>query len=91
MKIHAHKFGIAAAVSMGFWYVICALAFFLWHDQALQFTAAIFHMTSLGPLVPYFQVTVANASSGLIQSMLYTYLFTAVMGAVYNWLVCPKK
>ena len=87
MKLCAHKFALAAAIASGFGYALCALLMLLWPGQSLQFMASLMHMTSLSILAPYFQVTIFNFISGIIQCMLYSYVYVFVFALIYNQLL----
>jgi len=84
MQLHPRAFAAAAAASMGICYVICAGFVVTWPQHALDLTASLFHLRSLELFEPYLQITPANFMSGLIQSMLYTYVYVWLLTAIYN-------
>ncbi|HEB41796.1 MAG TPA: hypothetical protein ENI08_02120 [Candidatus Dependentiae bacterium] len=90
MKLHTHKFAFAAASSMALLYIVCATLVMLWPTQALQLTASWLHLSTLKQVAPYIQVTFANATSGTIQSFVYTYLYAWLLAWIYNQLITKK-
>jgi len=91
MKIHAHQLGLAAGLSMSFWFFVCAVLMWIWPAGALKLTASLMHMTSLSLFAPYFQVTLVNFLSGFTQCFVYTYLYTFVLATIYNRLTCKSE
>ena len=87
MKLHTQKLALASAVATGIWYAVCALLCWMWPQEALQLSAPLFHLRSFELFAPYFHVTLHGFFSGLIQSMLYTYLYCLPFGWLYNFLV----
>lgn len=84
MTIQTHKLASSAAITIGISYIICASLMHIWPKIMLQLMAELMHMSSLEIIEPYFQVTLKNFISGILQSIIYTYFFVALWGTLYN-------
>ena len=87
MTFNSQKLALSAAGSIAIWYTFCFLTCWLWPKESLQLIAQLIHVSSLEHLEPYMSFTFLGYISGLIQNILYVYLFVWPMAAIYNALV----
>lgn len=84
MKFDPHKFGLAGAAASAIFWTVCSILCVMWPAKALDLTADMLHLSSLGPLVEFFGVNAANYVSGLIQYTVYTYIYVYLFVYAYN-------
>ena len=80
MKVDAHKLGLAGCITNAVFFTGCSVLMQFWPERTLQISAAVFHMSSFGPLLPYFDLSSQVFISGLIQSAVYAYIYFYILG-----------
>ncbi|MEM3126607.1 MAG: DUF5676 family membrane protein [Candidatus Woesearchaeota archaeon] len=78
---YAHPAGIAAAVTGGIIYALCAFFVTMWPEQALSFFASWFHGIDLTKIAVPVQLTFGSFIVVLIETMVFFYL----IGLIYGW------
>lgn len=84
MKLDAHKLGLAAGATSAIIFTACSILMHLWPYQMINMSAAMFHLSSFGPLNDFFALNAQIFVSGLIQSAVYSYISVYVFAYVYN-------
>ena len=80
-KLDTNKFSLAAAITMGIIYFVCAVFVILWPDFAIQLLGWLVHLVNLNADV---QITFTGFIFGLIQVLIYTYIGALVFAWLHN-------
>lgn len=83
MKFNAQKFALAAAVTAGVLYVICAVFVFLFPDLALKLLGWMVHLMNIDQFVGV-QVTVGGFITGLLPILFYSFVGAYLFVWLYN-------
>jgi len=81
MKLDIQKFSLAAALTMGVIYAVCAIFVALWPDFALQLFGWLAHLVNVAGDV---QITAIGFIFGLLQILVYTYVGALIFGWLHN-------
>ena len=84
MKLDLQKFSLAAALTMGFVYVLCAIFVALWPGFALQLFGWLVHLVNIDKFAGDVQMTAAGLIFGLLQAVIYTYLGALAFAWLHN-------
>ncbi len=84
MKVDAHKLGLVGGVTSAILYTGKSVLLQFWPEKTIDMCAALFHLSSFGPLIPYFNLTPQIFVSGLVQSFVYSYLYFYVLGYIFG-------
>lgn len=87
MTLNANKFSLAAAMTMGITYVICAVFTALVPDIALKFLGWMMHIVNVEKFAGGVEVTIGGFLLGLLPILFYSYLAAYVFARLYNKLV----
>lgn len=87
MTLNAHKFSLAATITMGITYVICAVFTALLPDVALKFLGWMMHIVNVEKFAGGVEVTFGGFLLGLLPIVFYTYFGTFVFAWLYNKLI----
>lgn len=92
-KVHPHPIGVAAGLTAGVVYLICAVVITLWPTQILKFFASWFHGIDLTKLAIPVQLTLGRIILGLISIVLFFYFIGFIYGLLYNlcYIHCKKR
>lgn len=83
MKLHAQKFALAATITMGIAYAICAAFTALSPDLAMKFLGWIIHLTNVDKFTAI-EVTFGGFIASIVPILAYTYLGTYLFASLYN-------
>lgn len=83
MKLHAQKFALAATITMGIAYTICAAFTALNPDLAMRFLGWIIHLTNVDKFTAI-EVTLGSFIASLVPILAYTYVGTYLFASLYN-------
>ena len=83
MKFEEHKLALAAGITSAIIFTACSIIMYLW-PQSLNMSAAMFHLTSFGPLNAFFDLNAQIFVSGLVQTSVYTYICIYLFAYIYN-------
>ena len=83
MQFNAQKFALAATITMGIAYVICAAFTALNPELAMKFLGWIIHLTNVDKFTAI-EVTFGSFIASLIPILVYTYFGTYVFAWLYN-------
>ncbi len=86
MKIDAHKLGVTGAATSAILYTVCSIWMYFSPDSMLNMSAALFHLTSFGPLAPFFEINAQVFVSGMVQTAVYSYIYAYLFAYVYNYM-----
>lgn len=84
MEIDAKKFSLAAALTMGAVYIVCAVFVILWPDFALQLFGWLVHLVNVDKFAGDVQITAFGFLIGLLQAVAYTYIGALVFVGLHN-------
>ena len=84
MKINAHSFGLAGAITTSVWYGVIALLVKIWPYETLRFISAAHMIPRLENLMPYIKITPAGILTGITVHFIAAYCFFLVMALIYN-------
>ena len=84
MKINAHNFGLAGAVTTALWYGIIALFIKLWPYETLKFISTVHMIPRLENIIPYIKVTPVGIFTGISIHFFTAYCFFFIMAFFYN-------
>ncbi|MBI2577559.1 MAG: hypothetical protein HYV77_01810 [Candidatus Wildermuthbacteria bacterium] len=94
MNLNPLKFGLAAGITAGLLYAICAVVSLLWPDGAVKLLGWMFHLIRVESFAGNgnLEVTLPGAVMGLLQTFVYTFAAFYVFGWLYNKLTktAPK-
>ena len=79
MELDKNKFSLAASVTMGVIYVVCAVFVWLWPNFAIQLFGWLTHLVNLTV-----DVTLTGAVYGLLQVVVYTYVGAWIFAWLHN-------
>ncbi len=83
MQLDKNKFGLAAAGTMGIWYLICALLVAVAPDLASTLFGWMVHLVGLTAAA----ISWGTFFAGLIEILILSYLTGWVFAAAHNWAV----
>jgi len=83
-KAHPHIIGVAAGMTAGFVYAICAAAIIIWPTQALNFFNNWFHGIDLTKIARPMQLTFSNFIIGFLGIVLTFYFIGLIYSLIYN-------
>ena len=81
MKLDIQKFSLAAALTMGVIYAVCAIFVALWPDFALQLFGWLAHLVNVSGDV---QITAIGFIFGLLLILVYSYVGALIFGWLHN-------
>ena len=84
MKVDPHKLGLAGGLTSAIFFTGCSVLMQFWPAKIIEMSAALFHLSSFGPLIEYFNLSPQIFVSGLIQSAVYSYIYFYVLGYILN-------
>ena len=84
MELDKNKFSLAAAVTMGVVYVVCAVFVWLWPDFALQLFGWLVHLVNVEKFAGDVAITFGGLLAGLVQVVLYTYIGVWLIARLHN-------
>lgn len=87
MELNKQKFSLAATITMGIAYVICAVFTALLPDVALKFLGWMVHIVNVEKFAGGVEVTFGGFILGLLPVLFYTYLVSYLFAWLYNKLV----
>lgn len=87
MQLHTQKLALAATETVGIAYALCAAFTALWPDIAVKLVGSMMHILNIEKYAADIQMTWGGFFTGLIEVMVYAYLFTFVLGFLYNRMV----
>ncbi len=83
MELNKNKFALAAMVTMGVWYLVCALLVALVPDLAMTLFSWMVHLVNLQAA----ELTWPTFFAGLVEIVALSYLTGWVFAAAHNWAV----
>ena len=86
MKTNAHKFGLAGALTVGFWYTVITLFLWMWPTQTWKFLASAHMMTTLNMLASYIHITLMSFLIAATIHVIVSYIFFWFLAMIYNQL-----
>lgn len=84
MKVDAHKLGLVGGITGAIFYTGRSVLMQFWPMKTVEMAAAVFHLSSFGPLIPYFDVSPQIFVSGLVQSFVCSYLYFYLFGYIFS-------
>lgn len=84
MELNANKFSLAAALTMGIVYIVCAVFVVLWPDFSLQLFGWLVHLVNVDKFAGDVQITAVGFLIGLLQAVAYTYIGALVFSGLHN-------
>ncbi len=84
MKLDIQKFSVAAGITMGALYVVCALFVALWPDFSLQLFGWLMHLVNVDKFAGDVQITLVGFIFGLLQAVIYTYIGALIFSWLHN-------
>jgi hypothetical protein len=84
MKLDGHKLGLAAAATSAIIFTACSIIMHLWPMQSIEMSAALFHLSSFGPLTEFFELNAQIFVSGLVQTAVYSYIYVQLFVVMYH-------
>ena len=84
MKVDAHKLAIVGGITGAILYTIKSVLLQFWPQKTIEMSAAVFHLSSFGPLTPYFDLSPQIFVSGLVQSFVCSYIYFYVLGYIFS-------
>ncbi len=84
MKVDAHKLGLVGGITAAIFFTAKSILLQFWPEKTIEMSAAFFHLSSFGPLTPYFDLSPQTFVSGLVQSFVCSYLFFYVLGYIFS-------
>lgn len=83
-KLNTQKFSLAAALTIGIVYVICAIFVTLWPEFAIQLFGWLVHLVNVDKFAGDVQITTLGFIIGLLQAVVYTYLVAWIGAWLHN-------
>lgn len=90
MRLSSLKFALAAAITMGVVYVVCAVVVAVAPQTAADLISWLTHVTNVGALFHnqlIIQVTIGGFLKGLAEVLVYSFLSVWLFAALYNAMV----
>jgi len=84
MELDKNKFSLAAAVTMGVVYVVCAVFVWLWPDFALQLFGWLVHLVNVEKFAGDVAITTTGLIVGLVQILVYAYVGAYIFAWLHN-------
>src|SRR3989344_1730897 len=84
MKLDLQKFSLAAALTMGFVYVLCAIFVALWPGFALQLFGWLVHLVNVEKFAGDVAITLNGFIAGFLQAVVYTYIAAWLVALLHN-------
>ncbi len=83
-KLYQHPAGLAASLTAGLVYIVCAAAIAFWPAPTMSLFASWFHGIDLASVAAPLQLTVGTFFIGLISTMLFMYITLFIFAWLYN-------
>ena len=83
-KLNIQKFSLAAAVTMGVIYIVCAAFVSLWPEFSLQLFGWLVHLINVDKFAGDVKITVLGFIVGLVQAVVYTYIGALLFSWLHN-------
>ncbi|MBI4128232.1 MAG: hypothetical protein HY459_04135 [Parcubacteria group bacterium] len=90
MKFDTTKLSLAAAVTTGILYVVCAVVVAIAPRFALALFGNLLHMVNLGSVMTV-KLSFGGFLIGLVQIFIYSYVAFWIFGSTYNRLVSGRS
>ena len=87
MEFNKHKLSLAAALTTGIAYVICAAFTAIAPEVALRFLGWMLHLVNVEQFAGDVRLTFGSFILGLLPILFYTYLAAWIFAAIYNRLL----
>lgn len=87
MTFHANKLSLAATITMGIVYTVCAAFTAIAPDVALMFLGWMLHLVNVEKFAGGVEVTLSSFILGLLPILFYSYITTYVFARLYNKLI----
>lgn len=84
MQLDKNKFSLAAALTMGAVYVVCAAFVALWPEFSLRLFGWLVHLVNVDKFAGDVGVTAAGFVIGLAQILIYTYIGAWLFAWLHN-------
>lgn len=84
MRIDIQKFSLAAAITIGIVYIVCAVFVILWPGFALQLFGWLVHLINVEKFAGDVQITPFGFLVGFLQAFLYTYIGALIFTWLHN-------
>lgn len=84
MELNKQKFALAAAITMGVAYAVCAVFTALFPDAALKFLGWMVHIVNVEKFAGGVEVTLSSFILGLLPVVFYAYLVSYLFARLYN-------
>lgn len=84
MELNKQKFSLAAAITMGIAYVVCAVFTVLFPDVALKFLGWMTHIVNVEKFAGGIEITFGSFVLGLLPILFYTYSIAYLFAWLYN-------
>lgn len=86
MKLDSHKLGLTGAATSALMYTVCSVWMYFWPANMISMSAAVLHLSSFGPLAPFFDINAPIFVSGVVQTAVYSYTYIYLFAYVFNYL-----
>lgn len=84
MELNKQKFSLAATITMGVAYVICAVFVAIFPEVALKFLGWMVHIVNVEKFAGGVEVTLGSFFLGLLPIVFYTYVISYLFAWLYN-------
>lgn len=84
MELNIKKFSLAAALTMGVAYIVCAIFVALWPEFSLQLLGWLVHLVNVEKFAGDVAITATGLLWGLVQAMIYTYIGAWLFAWLHN-------
>lgn len=84
MELNAKKFSLAAALTMGIVYAVCAAFTALAPELAVRFLGWMLHIVNVEKFAGGVEMTFGSVILGFLPILLYTYAGTWIFVSLYN-------
>lgn len=91
MELNKQKLALAATITMGITYVICAVFTALFPEVALKFLGWMLHLVNVEKFAGGVKITFGSFLLGLLPILFYTYFASYLFALLYNKFLQPRQ
>lgn len=91
MTLNTNKLALAATITIGIAYIVCAVFTAIAPETALKFLGWTLHLVNVDKFAGGVEVTLGSFILGLLPILFYSYITAYIFALLYNKLIQPPR